>query len=126
MKKYNILLFLIALGISVVTVASNGQKLGKRTITDCFKNVLLTNGWSTYNISTTDCYLIPYIQSYYPFVQYASIRVNVIDTVLEAGDDFFCATVMETTNSSAPIIDLGEGLRRYELQDIYCVLEDTE
>lgn len=124
MNKISLRLFILFFSVSTLTIANKSHKIGKRIITDCFKTVLLTNGWSNYNISNVECNLIPYIENYYPFVQNAARRIDITDTVLDPGDKFFCATVIETTNPSAPIINLGEGLRRYELKDIYCVSDN--
>lgn len=113
----SLLIAVVAVGF---TVASKANYLGKRVITDCFE-VLEVRATSTGAISVLDDALTNAqanaLKAAKPYIVTAT---NVIPTAQCPDTDIFCcAKVVETSNTAAAQIDLGEGLKRYQVAQLF-------
>ncbi|QEH39456.1 hypothetical protein [Chitinophaga sp. XS-30] len=113
-----ILISILATGFAFATKAGD---IGKKQITDCFATMTVTNGMgSSVPLNGLGCTAATIQASVNQFVQSASNVIDPIDECVGNPEIFCCATVMETADMRAPLIDLGDGLKRYAVDEVFC------
>ena len=115
--SFALIIAVLAVGF---TVATKANVLGKRVITDCFKSITLKDA-SNNQVTLSEPADIPAATAdaaalNHPFVVAASSPAGAQEC--QSTVEFCCATVQETENTNAPLIDLGEGEKRYQILDI--------
>ncbi len=115
--SFAVVIAILAVGVTVVTKAS---EIGKRAITKCYVTMQITDGLGQF-ANLSDALTAAQAQtakSNNPYV--SSVGLDVDPAVAcKSTIKFCCAKVIETANPLAPEINLGEGLRRYEVDELF-------
>ncbi|QEH39454.1 hypothetical protein [Chitinophaga sp. XS-30] len=121
MKKFK-LSFMAVIAILAISAAlvSQANTFGKRQITACFEVLTLTDGSTTdvlTNASNTPAATADAKVAARPYIANASTPAEAEEC--ESFVDFCCLTIEETENLSAPLIDLGDGFKRYQVKEVF-------
>lgn len=117
--------FIIAILAVGVTVASHAKTiLGKRTITACFTSIVVSDGSTQSDLnlqpSCAAAKLYADVTNPSSHIYVQSAATPSIVECPETEEEFCCAKVEETTDTRAAEINLGDGLLRYKVLQIFC------